>query len=131
MTNVVPWTTKGPTRVRAWPGSTTTGLGTARSVRTDDPTSVLRVAEQRFVRADEVLWRDSGHVLVLARVDGYAVTLTGPGGAVWDVFERPRTLDEASAALAAVFGVDADVVRGDLEPLLARLVDEGFVRTVG
>jgi hypothetical protein len=89
------------------------------------------VPQQRFVRADEVLWRDGGDILVLARVDGYAVTLTGPGGAVWEVLERPRTMDETAAELAEAFDADVDVVRGDLEPVLDRLVDEGFVRTVG
>jgi len=89
------------------------------------------VPEQRFVRSDEVLWRHGGGVLVLARIDGYSVTVTGSGDAVWEALEKPRTLTCMSDLLAEVFGADQSVVRADLEPLLTQLVEEGFVRTVG
>lgn len=87
--------------------------------------------EQRFVRRDEVLWRDGGDLLVLARVDGHALTVTGPGGAVWAALDRPRTLVEVSAVLARAFEADPARVRDDLERLLTDLADQGFVRTVG
>jgi PqqD family protein of HPr-rel-A system len=75
-----------------------------------------------------------GLAFVVTPDDNKLHTLNATGTLIWELAEKPASLDEIAAALAARFDVDADRARADasafLADLLARqiIVQDGVVR---
>jgi hypothetical protein len=58
------------------------------------------------------------------------VTLGGTGPEVWDLLERPSSLDELASELAQRHGTDGETVGRDLLPVLGRLAELRLVAPV-
>jgi hypothetical protein len=56
------------------------------------------------------------------------VILRGTGVALWAALDRPQSIQELAARLAAEFDADPASVRSDIEPVIARLSDAGVLR---
>jgi hypothetical protein len=95
------------------------------------PPAAARGAVARWARDERVLWRlGPGFVVLLAPGDAAPISLRGTGVALWAALDRPRTVPEVVAQLAGEFDADPDVVRPDIEPVIARLAEAGAIRSV-
>jgi hypothetical protein len=81
----------------------------------------------RYRRRPDLLSRTAPGVVVLARVDGTSVTLTGSGASVWALLDEARTVGDLAADLAAIYHADPSQIADDIEPLLTELVQSGYV----
>jgi hypothetical protein len=89
-----------------------------------DPPHVTR----RWRRREDTGWRLTlNGVVVLASGATEPVTISGSGGAVWTLLDRPRGLEELTALLAQRFSVEPDEIQRDLVGLLAQLVELGAI----
>jgi Coenzyme PQQ synthesis protein D (PqqD) len=78
-----------------------------------------------------VLWRRSlDTVLCLPPNAAEPVTLAGTGPEIWELLQRPHSLDELAAELAARHHTDAEVVTGDVAPVCERLAALGLIEPV-
>lgn len=76
----------------------------------------------RYVRAEDVVWRQNpGEVVLLARGDD-VVRLSGTGNALWDLLARPRSLDELVSRLAPAYSAVPEQVASEVRPVLDELV---------
>ena len=74
----------------------------------------------RYQQDRDIAWRDVDGEAVLVDPAGRMLRVLNPAGCVlWTELERPRTLDDLAAALAA---------RYEVEPARARADAEAFVR---
>ena len=88
-------------------------------------------SETRLERHSGTLWRNGlDGVLVFAPGDNEPLHITTPGDAVWSRLAEPVTLGELIAGLASSYGTAEDVVRADIEPVVAALLDAGALRSV-
>ena len=77
-----------------------------------------------YRRSPEVPSRRSlDAVLCLPPGASEPVTLVGSGPEVWDLLERPCSLDEMASELARWHRIDAEAVARDVGPLLERLAE--------
>lgn len=75
-----------------------------------------------WVRRDDVLWRVAGDQLVLLPPgDQDAVTVSGPGVAIWELLAEPSELDDLVAALTARYAEQPARIAADLRRLLREL----------
>ena len=89
------------------------------------------IDDTRWRRRPHVLWRRSLDALVYVPVGADEPrTLGAPGAEVWELLAEPRTLDALVAVLAGLRNTDPVIVRGDVEPVLRRLVDAGAVEAL-
>jgi hypothetical protein len=85
----------------------------------------------RWERDQRALWRKApGSIIVLGPADPAPVALRGTGVVLWSALERPLSLAELTARLAAEFDVDPQVMRADIEPVITRLAKAGTLRPV-
>jgi hypothetical protein len=85
----------------------------------------------RWTRSEGVLWRKvAGGVMVLAPDSEEPFVLAGSGAVVWQLLERAIGMDEASVALAAAFGITADVAEAHIEPFMVELTERGAAKSV-
>lgn len=83
---------------------------------------------RRFVVAADVRWRELGDGSVLVDLDrGVYFGLNETGTAAWRGVRAGWTVDEIHADLLALFDVDAEALRCDLEALFSDLVAQGLV----
>lgn len=82
-------------------------------------------------RADNVLWRAIPGYLVVATVDGTPSEVFGPGSEIWTLLAEPISVDDLVAAMAIQYSTSPDVVRADVEQLLAQLQAGGYVEQAG
>ena len=76
----------------------------------------------RYTRSDDVLWRQTEEaVILLPRRDGEILALTGSGKVLWELLAEPIGVDEASEALAEIYGVSLGQVNGAVGPIFAEL----------
>lgn len=68
--------------------------------------------------------------MLLPLEGGEAIELHGTGLVLWDLLDRPTTIDEAASALAGRFGVPPDEVAADIGPVLGELVRRSVVTDV-
>lgn len=95
-------------------------------------TEPAAIAETVWRRRPDVLWRRSlDAVIFLPAGLEEPLTLTATGPEIWDLLAEPRTLDALVTVLADVHHADPAVVRTDIEPVLAQLVDVGALEPVG
>ena len=78
-------------------------------------------------RRDDVLYRVGVDFLAIARVDGYSLTLTGPGASIWEILQGPMTGGSVVSVLAEEYEVPHETVACDIGPVLERMVSEGFL----
>ena len=77
-----------------------------------------------YRRRPDVAWRRSLYaVLCLPPGVSEPVTLAGSGPEIWDLLERPCSLDDLASELARRHGIDAQVVALDVRPILERLAE--------
>ena len=75
-------------------------------------------------RRPDVPWRRSlDAVLCLPPGSSEPVTLAGSGPEVWDLLERPCSLDELASELARRHGIDPRTVARDVRPVLEGLAE--------
>ncbi|MEZ5145405.1 MAG: PqqD family protein [Acidimicrobiales bacterium] len=87
------------------------------------------MAGTRWRRAPDALWRESPDALIVKAPvsDVEPVAVSGAAAHLWDLLAEPHTTDELAEALAELHHADADVVRTDIEPVLASLCDHHVV----
>ncbi|MEJ7846373.1 MAG: PqqD family protein [Acidimicrobiales bacterium] len=88
--------------------------------------------QARYVRAADVLWRrTAATVVLLAADDDEVFELGGTAVALWDALAEPATLEEATAQLAAHYGVAVGVVATDVVGAVEDLVRRRVLDVVG
>jgi hypothetical protein len=86
-------------------------------------------AGTRWLRADNVLWRDNLDQVVLAPPHGGEPrVLPITGALVWDLLASPVTTASVVQRLSEWFGADPLEVERDVRALLDDLEAQGFVR---
>jgi hypothetical protein len=84
-----------------------------------------------WVQAADALWRELPDAVVVLSPAGddrrEPLAISGPGAELWHVLAEPLTAAGAADALASVYDVDAETILGDLESVLAALVDAGVI----
>jgi hypothetical protein len=84
--------------------------------------------ERYAVRVDEVAAKSfDGEVVVVHLGTCTYYSASGSGADAWTWIGEGRKLGEVVAAIAERYGVDADRARGDLDPFVARLLEEGLI----
>jgi len=80
----------------------------------------------RWRRQPGASWRDTLRgVVVLAPGGDEPVTITGSGGVVWGLLDRPRTIEELVSELSQRYPTDPATIRADVVELLAQLASKG------
>lgn len=81
-----------------------------------------------FVRSPTGLWRRTfDRVVVLCPGTDDCLVLGGTGTALWDCFDKVRSLKDVSDELAETFGADAALVHDDLAPVTEALLAKGVL----
>lgn len=89
------------------------------------------MTSKSYRRRPDVLWRRSlDAVLCLPPGASEPVTLAATGPEVWDLLERPCSVDQLASELAQRHGIDAQTVARAVLPLLERLAVLGLVGPV-
>jgi hypothetical protein len=90
----------------------------------------LHVAEQpRLVRNEEPLSAlVHGETVMFSPEQGEYFGLDEIGTRVWDLLERPRSLDEVCTALCSEYDVDPQTCRHDVAALVGQLREANLVR---
>lgn len=89
------------------------------------------MTEPAFVRSPDVLSRSvAGEVLVTAPGREEVDRLSPSAVAVWSLLEEPRTLSAVVEHLMETFHAPRAKIAGDVEVLLANLVQRGLVSEV-
>ncbi len=84
-----------------------------------------------YQRNDAVLWRRVLDGLVLNPPGHDQVVHFGaPMAIVWSCLEHPVSVDQLADELVKIFDVTVDVVRSDMESVMADLADLGAVTSV-
>ena len=76
-------------------------------------------ASPKLVRRKDVLWRSFNGLLVVGPQDGEPTAFSGSASLVWHLLETATTLVDLTTTLAHTTGASLEVVRCDLEGLLA------------
>jgi hypothetical protein len=85
--------------------------------------------DQRWVRADDVLWRRALDTTVLLPAGSASpVVLAGTGPRLWEEIADGGSVPELATRLSASFGVERDVVMRDIAPVVARLYESGAIK---
>ena len=71
---------------------------------------------------------DQGSVILI--ISGMMHQLNLVGGAVWDLCDGTRTLEQVVAAMADEFDVSRDVLREDVTEFVSDLVERGWLQYV-
>lgn len=83
---------------------------------------------QTVRRAGEWLDAQVGADRVMMSVqDGHYLGMTGVGARIWDLIERPATIDDICEALLREFNVDPGTCRTEVRAFLADLANLGAV----
>ncbi|MGE0708753.1 MAG: PqqD family protein [Planctomycetota bacterium] len=77
------------------------------------------------VQTEEV--PETGEAVLLAAEAGRVLALNAAGAAVWQLLDGSHSPAQIAAALAAAAGIAPEVAARDVEALLARLSEEGFL----
>lgn len=82
-----------------------------------------------FRVTEGVLVREVGGELLLLNSDSELYFALNPSGAaMYELVAAGRPLDDVATVVADRFGAPPDVVRSDLDELIATLVDKGLIR---
>jgi hypothetical protein len=82
----------------------------------------------RYRRSPEVVWRSTpSGIVVLPPGEPEPLLLEGTGNALWEVLEKPVTLDAAAQALAGMYDVEPGRVSVDIRPIIDVLVRRGVI----
>lgn len=91
-------------------------------------TSAPETTDVSYRQADGVLSRRVGEsVLILVRHSGELICIAGSAQALWDSLRTPCSAHGAAGVLAEMYGTSHAVVRRDIDPVLADLVNRGAV----
>jgi len=83
---------------------------------------------RRYHRAEHAVWRATTmDIVVLPGRGQELVRLSGSGVALWHALDRPRTIDETAALLAAAFDVPKERVVRDITPIFEDLRTRGVL----
>ena len=76
-------------------------------------------------------WRRVGDDIILAPIGREDFDhLSGTAAVVWSLLDTPCTMGELVDALAEIYSVPAEGIAGDVEVLVADLLERGAVREV-
>lgn len=84
----------------------------------------------RWVQRPFLLTRELAGIVVLAHPEidgGDPITIGPPGSVVWGLLDIPTSLDELTELLSESFNAEPDVVRNDVQELLAQLEKQRMV----
>jgi hypothetical protein len=88
-------------------------------------------ADVLYMRAEDVLARSYGDEVLLAAPRRDVVDqLKGPAADVWEVLDRPRTIEDVVEQLTRLYRAPVERVQDDVQKLLDELVDRGWVQAV-
>ena len=87
-------------------------------------------ATSRWRRDERTLWRSGpgASVVVLSAHDRVPRSLEGTAAVLWAALETARRPSELAARLAREFDADQDVVRSDVDAVVAQLAEAGLLR---
>lgn len=74
-----------------------------------------------WARRPTVVWRTAPGFLVVADVAGEVTMAEGPSPEIWELLDRPRTIDQLVDELAERYGAPVDLVRADVSRFLRDL----------
>jgi hypothetical protein len=69
----------------------------------------------------------AGEVVMMSARTGRHIGLNKVGARIWDILDRPRTLDEICGILVQRFDVAPDVCRTEVESFLGELQQHGAI----
>ena len=69
-----------------------------------------------------------GETVILHQDDGEYYSVNEVGTLVWDLIQRPTTLDEVSREIVSAYDVAYERCRRDVSEMLAEMADENLVR---
>jgi Coenzyme PQQ synthesis protein D (PqqD) len=76
-------------------------------------------APEVWQREPHVLWRRSGHLVLLKRPESDDITtLDEAGSALWAQLSQPSTLEVMAARLGELYGIRAAQIAHDITPVL-------------
>jgi Coenzyme PQQ synthesis protein D (PqqD) len=82
-----------------------------------------------WARDERVLWRAApGLVVVLGPHAKEPISLRGSAVPLWATLDRPQNVADVVERLAPAFSADPDIIRADIEPVIARLAQVGALR---
>lgn len=80
------------------------------------------MSHQRWVRAEEVLWRyTEAGVVLLPREAEEPVLLGGSGAKIWELLTEPLSLSELTDRLAGIYAVEPASIENDVHATLTEL----------
>jgi hypothetical protein len=88
------------------------------------------------IRADDLVVRDPD--MIAAEMDGDLVMMSieqgryygigGVGTRVWELLEKPASVDQLCSAVLDEYDVEEDVCRSDIQAYVERLLDMGLLQ---
>jgi hypothetical protein len=86
----------------------------------------------RLRRSQDILEAPVGldQAVMMSAERGCYYSVNAVGRRIWELLERPRTVDELRDALCAEFEVDAQTCEADIVAFLHDLVDNGLANAV-
>jgi hypothetical protein len=88
----------------------------------------VRTGEGRYRRAEGLIWREfAGEVIVATREGDDFEVLASTGSLIWELLERPCSVDELVDPLAVVFGTSGSSIRGDVVAYVDELEERGVI----
>jgi hypothetical protein len=83
--------------------------------------------EDNVRRRTDVVWRVAPGFLALSREGRDVTAVHGPAADVWELLAEPTSGDHIATTLAARYAAPTEVVRRDIEALLALLGEQGYL----
>ena len=68
-----------------------------------------------------------GETVILHQKNGEYYSVNEVGTLVWELIQRPTTLDEVSKEIASEYGVGRERCQRDVSDMLAEMLDENLV----
>jgi len=88
------------------------------------------MAETRYQRSPQAVWRASASFLVGAVPPQPPTRIAGSASVVWALLAQPRTVQEMVHELIAVADAAPEQLHADVEALFSQLVPLGLVEVV-
>jgi hypothetical protein len=92
------------------------------------PTAHSPGMSEEWQRAERVLWRRSGSVVVLAGPGPDEILfLEGAGALLWELLESPLSIDHLVADAANLYAVDPGDIAGEVQAFVRKMEAMGVV----
>ena len=85
------------------------------------------MSEKKYARKADIIAADmDGEVVMMDIVSGKYYNLGRTGGAIWNLLESPKTLDELVDALTAEYDVDRATCKAQAEEFMKTGLEHGL-----